>query len=311
MKHPRNTRTITLLYLGFSLFFLQCKDNSGELPFQDKPVATGLSYTSKAEGSVETIYGNIVSALEANSAVGIVAQVDHQKNAQSISLDLKPTRVVLFGNPELGTPLMQANQQAGLDLPQKMLVYENELGEVYAAFNSIQYIASRHGVDTVATLPAIGDALASLAQNATNGKVATAEKNTVALNEGVVSMESASSFSATYDKLRNAIEGNVNLMVIAELDHQKNAQSVGLELNPTQLIVFGNPKLGTPLMQAEQTIGIDLPQKMLVYEDMSGKVTIAYNDPYYLAKRQGITGNSKALEQVAAALNTLATGAAQ
>lgn len=311
MDYIRNTKLGALLSLGLSLFVVGCKSSDGEVPFTDKPMAMGLSYTDNAEGSVESIYNNIVSALEANSAIGIVAEVNHQQNAQNVGLDLNPTRVVLFGNPKLGTPLMQANQQAGLDLPQKMLVYENDLGQTYAAFNSAQYIASRHGVDTVSTLPTIEMALTNLAKNATNGTVVTSDKNTVALNEGVVSMESANSFSETYEKLRSAIAGNSNLKIVAELDHQQNAKSVGLELNPTKLIVFGNPNLGTPLMQAEQTIAIDLPQKMLVYENESGKVMVAYNDPYYLAKRHGVTGEDKVLKQIQTALNNLATGATQ
>lgn len=309
MTHPKNTKLYALLCLGFSLFFMQCKSDDGKFLLKDKPTATGLSYTEEAEGSVDAVYQNIISALEANDAIGIVAQVNHEQNAADAGLELNPTRVVLFGNPRLGTPLMQANQQAGLDLPQKMLVYKNDFGEVYAAFNSAQYIASRHGLDTVSTLPAISNALTNLAQNATNGNVKMADDNTVALNEGVVSMESANSFAVTYEKLRTAVEGNANLQIIAELDHQQNAQSVGLELNPTKLLVFGNPSLGTPLMQDEQTIGIDLPQKMLVYEDENGTVRVTYNDPYYLAERHGIEEKSEVLAKIATALNNLATAA--
>lgn len=309
MTHPKNTKLYALLCLGFSLFFMQCKSDDGKFLLKDKPTATGLAYTEEVEGSVDAVYQNIISALEANDAIGIVAQVNHEQNAAEAGLELNPTRVVLFGNPKLGTPLMQVNQQAGLDLPQKMLVYENDFGEVYAAFNSTKYIASRHGLDTVSTLPAISNALTNLAQNATNGNVKMADDNTVALNEGVVSMESANSFAVTYEKLRTTIEGNGNLQVIAELDHQQNARSVGLELGPTKLLVFGNPSLGTPLMQDEQAIGIDLPQKMLVYEDENGTVRVAYNDPYYLAERHGIEGKSEVLAKIATALNNLATAA--
>ncbi|WP_377511390.1 DUF302 domain-containing protein [Pontibacter locisalis] len=300
----------------FSLVLMQCtskpeKQASVAEPtaMQDGYKAKGLAYAAGNQQKVEAIYSNLVSALEDNNAISIVAQVNHQQNASKAGMDLNPTRVVLFGNPKLGTPLMQANQQAGLDLPQKILVYEDEAGETYAAFNSVQYLASRHGLDTVSTLPKIENALSGLVKNATNSQVVNPDANSVSLNEGVVSKESTNSFTDTYEKLSKAIEGNANIKIMAELDHQQNAKSVGLELNPTKLIVFGNPNLGTPLMQAAQTVGIDLPQKMLVYQDNSGTVRVAYNDPYYLAERHGIDGQDDVLRKIADALGSLATAA--
>ncbi len=299
------------LCLCLALLSTSCKDKHGELPIEDKPMATGLAYTQKAPRNLDSVYNNVITALNANDAIGIVAEVNHQQNASNAGLSLHPTRVVLFGNPKLGTPLMQANQQAGLDLPQNMLVYENELGDVYAAFNTTQYLASRHGLGNVSTLPQIEMALTKLAESATNAKVMQPDDKTVALNEGVLHKVSANAFADTYTKLRAAIEANANLKIVAELDHQQNAQSVGMALRPTKLIVFGNPNLGTPLMQAEQTIGIDLPQKMLVYEAENGTVHIAYNDPHFLAKRHGISGEEETLDKIATALNTLATSAAE
>ena len=102
---------------------------------------------------------------------------------------------------------------------------------------------------------------------------------------------------------------NPNLEIAAEVDHQSNAQSVGLQLRPTRLIVFGNPALGTPLMQASQTIGIDLPQKMLVYEDATGQVFVAYNDPGYLAERHGVPASLDEIGQIRTALGQLAESA--
>lgn len=76
---------------------------------------------------------------------------------------------------------------------------------------------------------------------------------------GLVTVESTYGFEETYDRLKGAIEKNDQLSIIAEVDHAANAKSVGMDLRPTRLIVFGNPKLGTQLMQSEQSAGIDLP----------------------------------------------------
>ncbi|MBD1396459.1 DUF302 domain-containing protein [Pontibacter sp. JH31] len=310
MKKTVKNCLFGLLCLNLATIITGCNDND-DLLEEDKPTAIGLAYTQAANRNLDTVYNDLVNALSGNSAIGIVAEVNHQQNAANAGLELNPTRVVLFGNPALGTPLMQANQQAGLDLPQNILLYQNVRGDVYATFNTVQYLASRHGVDTVSTLPKISTALTNLTETATGSSIQMPENETVALNEGVISIESVNSFADSYSKLRASIEANSNLKLVAELDHQQNAQSVGMALRPTKLIVFGNPNLGTPLMKAEQTIGIDLPQKMLVYEDKDGKVYIAYNDPQYLAERHGISGETETLVKISTALSKLATEAAQ
>ena len=123
---------------------------------------------------------------------------------------------------------------------------------------------------------------------------------------GLVTVESNYGVDETYNRLRGAIEQNQMLSIVAEVDHSANAESVGKELRPTRLIIFGNPNLGTPLMQAEQTTGIDLPQKFLVYEDAAGRTLVAYNDPYHLAERHGIEGQDEELQKISTALAGLA-----
>jgi uncharacterized protein (DUF302 family) len=78
------------------------------------------------------------------------------------------------------------------------------------------------------------------------------------------------------------------MTVFARIDHAAGAAAVGLTLRPTTLLVFGNAKGGTPLMQAEQTIGIDLPLKVLVWQDAAGQTRLSYNDPAWLAARHGL-----------------------
>src|SRR5699024_9476011 len=101
------------------------------------------------------------------------------------------------------------------------------------------------------------------------------------------------------------------LSVIAELDHRQNAASVDMQLRPTRILMFGNPRLGTPLMQASQVTRLDLPQKLLVYEDDDGEVFNGYNDPEYLGDRHDIEGQDEGLEKIAGALKNLAETAAR
>ena len=101
------------------------------------------------------------------------------------------------------------------------------------------------------------------------------------------------------------------MTVFARIDHAARAAEAGLPLRPTELLIFGNAKAGTPLMQANQAIGIDLPLKALVFEDAAGKVWLSYNDPRWLAHRQWPRRGfgAETVNAMAAALNAAATKA--
>lgn len=127
--------------------------------------------------------------------------------------------------------------------------------------------------------------------------------------DGIEIQISNYNFEETYSRLRNAIDTNPNLRIIAEIDHSANATGAGLDLSPTRLILFGNPNAGTPLMQAGQSIAIDLPQKMLVFEDKNSSVHVAYNNINWLTQRHGIEGQDARVENIATLLANLATTA--
>ncbi len=125
------------------------------------------------------------------------------------------------------------------------------------------------------------------------------------LEQGIITKKSTQDFESTYQKLKNILENNPNLKIITELDHQANAARVGKTLNPTRIIMFGNPNLGTPLMVNAQSIGLDLPQKILVYQDDDDNVLVSYNNPLYLKERHGVEGNDEVLEKIKGALNMI------
>jgi uncharacterized protein (DUF302 family) len=111
--------------------------------------------------------------------------------------------------------------------------------------------------------------------------------NTQAEQHGLVSLKSSFSVKETLDRLARAVESK-GLTVFCRIDHAKNAVEAGLALRPTEVIIFGNAKGGTPLMVANQTIGIDLPLKALAWEDAAGQTWLTYNDPVWVNQRHGI-----------------------
>lgn len=123
-----------------------------------------------------------------------------------------------------------------------------------------------------------------------------------AAGDGLVVKESAHSVSGTLDRLAGLLRDK-GLTVFTRIDHAAGADKAGLDLPPTQLLVFGNPKLGTPLMQDSRTAGLDLPQKALAWRDADGTVRLAYTDPAHLAARHGLDESGAVLDRIASALD--------
>ena len=133
----------------------------------------------------------------------------------------------------------------------------------------------------------------------------TAEAPMTAAN-GLIVQPSAFGPKETMDRLAAAVT-SAGMTVMARIDHAAAAETVGLALRPTEVLVFGNPKAGTPLMQAVPTLAIDLPLKALVWQDDAGKTWLAWNDPAWIKNRHGGTA---AMDGTLAAMSAaLATAA--
>lgn len=135
-------------------------------------------------------------------------------------------------------------------------------------------------------------------QNSEDGAVTAA-------GDGLISRVSAHSVSETMDRLEAAAQEK-GLKVFLRLNHAEGAAGAGLDLRPTQLLLFGNPQGGTPLMQSAQSAGIDLPLKAVVYETAEGRVMLTYNDPAWLAARHGIGDRDQVIAKMTGLLSGLA-----
>ncbi len=127
-------------------------------------------------------------------------------------------------------------------------------------------------------------------------------------SDGLVSVQSDFTVDETANRFVKIIEKK-GLTLFARINHTDNAASVKLKLRPTEVIIFGNPKVGTPLMQCSQQVAIDLPQKALIWEDSKGKVWFSYNDPSYLKKRHNIQGCDPVIDKISTILGKLSKAA--
>ena len=124
-------------------------------------------------------------------------------------------------------------------------------------------------------------------------------------DNGIISIKSSHDVKTTLDRLENILREK-GMTVFIRINHAEGAQKVGKKLRPTELIIFGNPKVGTPLMQCGQSVGIDLPQKALIWQDEAGQVWLSYNDPKYLASRHSIKECGEIIKKIEKALGNFA-----
>jgi uncharacterized protein (DUF302 family) len=127
--------------------------------------------------------------------------------------------------------------------------------------------------------------------------------------DGLTTLRSGHGPGDTMNRLEAEVKAR-GMTVFARFDHAAGATDAGLSLRPTEVLIFGNAKGGTPLMQSVQTIGIDLPLKALVWQDTSGATWLSYNDPVWLAQRHGLAGEtSTAIGNLSAALAAVTNAA--
>jgi uncharacterized protein (DUF302 family) len=126
--------------------------------------------------------------------------------------------------------------------------------------------------------------------------------------DSMITLKSQHSVQETADRLEKVLKEK-GMNVFARIDHAAGAKKVDKELRPTQLLIFGNPKVGTPLMLCAQSVAIDLPQKALIWQDEAGNVWLGYNNPEYLKARHGIEGCDPVLDKIKGALANFAKAA--
>ena len=163
-----------LILIITTLFFLQCTDTtkngdtaSTELTTSDNRFEA-TTEKIKSKHSVDDTANKLQKALM-DKGMNVFTTIKHHSGAEAVGLDLRPTMTIIFGNPKVGTKLMQCSQTSGIDQPMKALIWEDEAGDVWLAYNSVEYLTKRHGTAECAAevVPKIENALANFAQAAT------------------------------------------------------------------------------------------------------------------------------------------------
>lgn len=231
------------------------------------------------------------------------------------SVDIRPTRLILYQDASRTTPLINADPRAGLDLPPAILVYQDSNNDVGVAYDNGAYFKARYDVSGASdAVNALAGNAQSLAQTAAGNDVSvTGSVSGISVGKGIVSQGSNDDFPTTLNRLLDAINADNSLALIAQIDQRAAAVNVGLMLgnndNRSTLVLFDAGQDVARLLSGGQTVGIDLPERMLVSEADDGTVTLYYNAPSYLVDRHQIKGRSNVVDALGKTLSNLANAA--
>ncbi len=235
--------------------------------------------------SVDEVYTSIKLAIEANENLKIIAEVNHSEAAKGVEIEIPQSRLIVFGNPKVGTQLMQQNQKIGIDLPMKILVYDDN-GITKVIYNNASILMNRYEI----MLPELEEKMNGLLNKISASDIEETKLQNLKLGSSLADLqtkESSLSVNKASEKLEKLLKEK-EFKLIAKVEHDKAAKNADLELRPTRLFIFGKPQMGSQLMKLNSTIGLDLPMKILIWEDENGKTQVSYFKGSFLAKRHSI-----------------------
>ena len=298
--------------LGFILmvFLVGCaKDAPGDVMLSSDVLNIPGTHFSASNNTFEKTYTKFTDSLKQQDSLQIIAEVDHAANARAVGRVLNPNRVIFFSDASLAAEILQKNQLSALDLPVKVLFFQNPNGVTFALYNSVNYMDSRYGLEGIPALTSLDSEIQKLVKSATSAIIKQSVNNNAELEEGIITKESAKTFGETYTDLKNAISSYQDFDLIAEVNHTAKAAEQGLTLRPTITFIISNPTLGTALIQNSQTAGLDLPEKIVLWQDKDSIVKVSYNDPAYLKTRHSITNSSEEITQFSTLLDSITSKA--
>lgn len=238
---------------------------------------------------VDTIAETIIKNLASTPDLELVADIDHSKLAAKTEAHMPPARVVIFSNIELEIRLLKENQLVGLDLPLKILAYENIQGSPSVIHNTYDYLTSRYNLKSNTSLSEVHDQAYIQALTGINNSQHSTFNNDSMNPNGIITIDSIYDFKTSIERIHQAIKAQDDTIEFGEIDYQQQAADLGEKIRPTTMILFGAPAPGAEAMRNAITLGLDaFCQKFLVWEDVEGKVHLSYNDLLAIADRQNV-----------------------
>jgi uncharacterized protein (DUF302 family) len=255
----RCIRLVTVI--GVSAVLLACTEN--------QPASDGLYK------AVDELYDAIV---EQTVRSQIVAEIDHSRLAAAEGEVMPPARVIIFSNPAVNTPILQLEPRSGLDLPFRVLAFAEGDSPKFT-YTTADFLQRRHGLEFGPALQRYQNDLLATVNSLPEDSIAAIDAATVSEGMGIVTLKSDFDYNLTINRLRDAILAESDTVWFGEIDYRKEAATLGIDLPPLKLLLWGAPAPGAKAMRDFPRMGLDaFCQKTLVYEASEGQVLVLFND---------------------------------
>lgn len=266
---------LTVLVLGFLLFV------------QRKPEPIAESRYVEPD----RLYQAIVANVRSHPEFEVIADIDHSRLGAGAGSPMPPSHVLIWSDPILEASILKHNPVAAVDLPLRILAYEEQsTGEPAVIYNRYGYVARRHSLPQDASLRDGYESAFSTAM----GEIPEGVIKTFPSDElpaaGLVTLTSPYDFSTTKKRIQDAIQAQSDTVSFAEVDFAARSKAHGVELRPLHLILFGGPGPGGKAMASAPTLGLDaFCQKLVIWQDENETVHVTFNDLLALATRQNVS----------------------
>lgn len=250
----------------------------------DQPVAPERYFGS------DKLFQQLKSNVAANPDWHEVVEIDHSRLGQEAGSVMPPSHVLIFSVPGLEASLIQQNPLVALDLPLRVLAYEETPGGVSKLiYNDYAYIQSRYDLPEQSELGvAYEQSMAAALQGIPNDQIGSFQQS--AIEDGsIITINSQLGFEETLQRVMDAIASQDDTVDFGIVDFQQQGEQQGVDLLPNTLILFGAPAPGAKAMNEAPTLGLDaFCQKFLVWQDSNGDVKLSFNNLLAIAERQGV-----------------------
>lgn len=254
------------------------------VPREEKPVSADRF------AEPDRLFDIVESNVRRREAFEVIVDIDHARLGAEAGSPMPPSRVLIWSDPALDAAILQHNPLAAMDLPLRVLVYEDpSTGEAAVISNSYDFLLHRHSLPDDAALRAqYQEAIDAAMEGIPTNAIKSFATDTMATT-GLVTLTSPYDVEATEQRLMDTINAQSDTVVFGVVDLGERARAQGVDVGPLRLILFGGPGPGAKAMAKAPTLGLDaFCQKLLIWQDQAGAVQVTFNDLVALAERQQV-----------------------
>lgn len=240
----------------------------------------------------DRLFQTLVANVRSHPEFEVIVDIDHSRLGAQAGSPMPPSHVLIWSDPKLEADILSINPVAAVDLPLRVLAYEDQAtGRAAVISNRYEFVARRHSLPENPSLRERYESAVSKVTRGIPGAALTAFPSDDMPDPGIVTLKSPHDFESTKKRIQSVIRAQSDTVDFGEVDFAARSKAHGVELRPLQLILFGGPGPGGKAMASAPTLGLDaFCQKLLIWQDKDGTVNVTFNDLRALAKRQGVSG---------------------